>query len=349
MGVGGGSDDALRSATASDSDNGPLHRNTTTTAQGPGGTAMDRVPSEYDDATGLGPRIWPGANALARACSLMVAGPEGPENRTRIHTTPGLRAGSPRTGPSVECAADASMFVGGLRAPLLQSPLAMAGRRRAFRDYQGDPWGRLQTHQHLLAVTTFGTASDAQRRWTGCAVSTARCTARPGRRTYQATIPSAGWVHRRGGQLPAGQQRHGAEAPARSGRPRRLRRGHRPHRRGPGCAGPAAHRGRTRRAASRPTAASCAAPSRPGRPPASCCSPAAAGAGPGAVRRAGRHLVSMLPHGPGCRCWLPICRRWRALRSGSRGECWSERSAGRCRPNAVEDVAAEEPSLAEAR
>jgi uncharacterized protein (DUF2236 family) len=60
--------------------------------------------------------------------------------------------------------ADASMFVGGLRALLLQSlhPLAMAGVAQ-HSDYRGDPWGRLQRTSTFLAVTTFGTATDAQR------------------------------------------------------------------------------------------------------------------------------------------------------------------------------------------
>jgi uncharacterized protein (DUF2236 family) len=55
------------------------------------------------------------------------------------------------------------MFVGGLRALLLQSlhPLAMAGVA-AHSGYRGDPWGRLQRTSHFLGVTTFGTAADAQ-------------------------------------------------------------------------------------------------------------------------------------------------------------------------------------------
>jgi uncharacterized protein (DUF2236 family) len=58
--------------------------------------------------------------------------------------------------------ADASMFVGGIRALLLQSlhPLAMAGVT-AHSAFQRDPWGRLQRTSHFLAVTTFGTAADA--------------------------------------------------------------------------------------------------------------------------------------------------------------------------------------------
>jgi uncharacterized protein (DUF2236 family) len=60
--------------------------------------------------------------------------------------------------------ADASMFAGGLRALLLQSlhPLAMAGVAE-HSDYRGDPWGRLQRTSTFLAVTTFGTADDAER------------------------------------------------------------------------------------------------------------------------------------------------------------------------------------------
>jgi uncharacterized protein (DUF2236 family) len=55
------------------------------------------------------------------------------------------------------------MFVGGLRALLLQSlhPLAMAGVA-GHSGYKGDPWGRLQRTSHFLAVTTFGSAADAE-------------------------------------------------------------------------------------------------------------------------------------------------------------------------------------------
>jgi len=54
------------------------------------------------------------------------------------------------------------MFVGGIRALLLQSlhPLAMAGVT-AHSGFRGDPWGRLQRTSHFLAVTTFGSAEDA--------------------------------------------------------------------------------------------------------------------------------------------------------------------------------------------
>ena len=60
--------------------------------------------------------------------------------------------------------ADASMFVGGLRALLLQSlhPLAMAGVAE-HSDYRADPRGRLQRTASFLAATTFGPAADAER------------------------------------------------------------------------------------------------------------------------------------------------------------------------------------------
>jgi uncharacterized protein (DUF2236 family) len=93
----------------------------------------------------------------------MGAGPDRPANRARIHDTPGPRwFGEDR--PIRRVHGDASMFVGGLRALLLQSlhPLAMAGVAE-HSDYRGDPWGRLQRTSTFLAVTTFGPAQDAQR------------------------------------------------------------------------------------------------------------------------------------------------------------------------------------------
>ena len=93
----------------------------------------------------------------------MVAGPEGPANRERIHHAPGDRWFDDDR-PIRRVHADASMFVGGLRALLLQSlhPLAMAGVAE-HSDYRGDPWGRLQRTSTFLAETTFGCAADAQR------------------------------------------------------------------------------------------------------------------------------------------------------------------------------------------
>jgi uncharacterized protein (DUF2236 family) len=127
----------------------------------------------------------------------MVAGPEGPTNRERIHHTPGARWFD-EDRPIRRVNADASMFVGGLRALLLQSlhPLAMAGVAE-HSDYRGDPWGRLQRTSTFLATTTFGCAADAQR-----AVDQVRRIHEyvhgiaPDGRPYQASDPHLlEWVH----------------------------------------------------------------------------------------------------------------------------------------------------------
>ncbi|WP_318217030.1 oxygenase MpaB family protein [Streptomyces sp. SCL15-6] len=91
-----------------------------------------------------------------------VAGPEGRDNRARIHGTPGPRWFGPDR-PVRRVHGDASMFIGGLSALLLQSlhPLAMAAVS-AHSGFRGDPWGRLQRTSTFLAVTTFGTADSAQ-------------------------------------------------------------------------------------------------------------------------------------------------------------------------------------------
>lgn len=91
-----------------------------------------------------------------------VAGPSGPGNRARIHNTPGPRWFGPER-PIRTVHGDASMFIGGLSALLLQSlhPLAMAAVA-AHSGFRGDPWGRLQRTSTFLAVTTYGTARDAQ-------------------------------------------------------------------------------------------------------------------------------------------------------------------------------------------
>ncbi|MFD9304003.1 oxygenase MpaB family protein [Streptomyces sp. NPDC060048] len=99
---------------------------------------------------------------LGRELFSRVAGPAGPDNRARIHGTPGPRWFGPDR-PVRVVHGDASMFIGGLRALLLQSlhPLAMAAVS-GHSGYRGDPWGRLQRTSTFLAVTTYGTAEHAQ-------------------------------------------------------------------------------------------------------------------------------------------------------------------------------------------
>jgi uncharacterized protein (DUF2236 family) len=91
-----------------------------------------------------------------------VAGDEGSDRRHRLHSAAGPRWFADDR-PIRRVHGDAAMFVGGLRALLLQSlhPLAMAGVA-GHSGFRGDPWGRLQRTSHFLAVTTFGTGQDAQ-------------------------------------------------------------------------------------------------------------------------------------------------------------------------------------------
>ena len=128
---------------------------------------------------------------------LKVAGPEGPRRRDRIHLTPGERWFAEDSAIR-QVHGDASMFAGGIRALLLQSlhPLAMAGVMD-HSGFEGDPWGRLERTSHFLAVTTFGTAADADamvsviRRVHATVVGTA-----PDGRPYSATDPHLlRWVH----------------------------------------------------------------------------------------------------------------------------------------------------------
>ncbi|MDH6436348.1 uncharacterized protein (DUF2236 family) [Streptomyces sp. SAI-144] len=100
---------------------------------------------------------------LGQALFRRVAGPDGPANRARIHDSPGPRWFAPDR-PIRTVHGDASMFIGGLAALLLQSlhPLAMAAVA-GHSGYRGDPWGRLQRTSTFLAVTTYGPAEDAQR------------------------------------------------------------------------------------------------------------------------------------------------------------------------------------------
>lgn len=91
-----------------------------------------------------------------------VAGADAHAARSRVHDTPGERW-FPRGSAIREVHGDASMWVGGLRALLLQSlhPLAMAGVA-GHSGYRGDPWGRLERTSTFLAYTTFGASDDAQ-------------------------------------------------------------------------------------------------------------------------------------------------------------------------------------------
>jgi uncharacterized protein (DUF2236 family) len=103
-------------------------------------------------------RSWLGEQVRVR-----VAGPDAPTRHAELFETdePGWFAPD---APIRRVHADASMFIGGLRALLFQSlhPLAMAGVAQ-HSEYRRDPWGRLQRTADFLAATTFGPASEAER------------------------------------------------------------------------------------------------------------------------------------------------------------------------------------------
>ncbi|MGI8667052.1 MAG: oxygenase MpaB family protein [Jatrophihabitans sp.] len=99
---------------------------------------------------------------LGSALFERVAGAQGPDRRQRLQHADGARWFA-EDRPIRRVHGDAAMFVGGLRALLLQSlhPLAMAGVA-GHSGYRGDPWGRLQRTSYFLAVTSFGTTEDAE-------------------------------------------------------------------------------------------------------------------------------------------------------------------------------------------
>jgi uncharacterized protein (DUF2236 family) len=100
---------------------------------------------------------------LGEALFERVAGPDGPAKRDRIHYTEGPRWFA-ADSPIAVVHGDASMFIGGIRALLMQTlhPAAMLAVSE-HSGFRGDMWGRLHRTSEFLAVTTFGTADDAQR------------------------------------------------------------------------------------------------------------------------------------------------------------------------------------------
>lgn len=101
--------------------------------------------------------------SLTAALRERVAGPDGEQRMMQL-----LEPSAPRwfgeDRPIRRVHGDAAMFIGGLRALLVQSlhPLAMAGVAQ-HSDYRQDPWGRLQRTADFLAATTFGPQVEAQR------------------------------------------------------------------------------------------------------------------------------------------------------------------------------------------
>src|SRR6516225_8911424 len=126
-----------------------------------------------------------------------IAGPQATSRRPPAEPSAGERWFA-EDRPIRQVHSDSAMFIGAIRALLLQSlhPLAMAAVAE-HSDYRGDPWGRLQRTSHFIGVTTFGRTQDAQqaiarvqaihRRVTGTA---------PDGRPYAASDPHLlTWVH----------------------------------------------------------------------------------------------------------------------------------------------------------
>jgi uncharacterized protein (DUF2236 family) len=134
---------------------------------------------------------------LAQAVRDRIAGPEFQTVHERIWYTPGPRWFGDQD-PIWRIHLDTSMFVGGIRALLLQSlhPVAMLGVSQ-HSGFRGDPWGRLQRTSRFLATTTYGTIADAER---SIAIVRAihrrvKGTTSSGRK-YRADDPHLlGWIH----------------------------------------------------------------------------------------------------------------------------------------------------------
>ena len=100
--------------------------------------------------------------AIADTLRDRVVGDNAEGKREAIMAASGPRWFSPDR-PIHTVHTDASMFIGGMRALLLQSlhPLAMAGVAQ-HSDYKADPWVRLQRTADFLATTSFGPAEIAE-------------------------------------------------------------------------------------------------------------------------------------------------------------------------------------------
>lgn len=126
-----------------------------------------------------------------------VAGPDGAKHRERIHGTAGPRWFEPDS-PIGRVHGDASMYVGGIRAILLQTmhPAAMTAVAE-HSGYRGDMWGRLARTSHYIAATTFGPVDYAEQTIAAVRRIHERVTGTmPDGTTYAASDPHLlMWVH----------------------------------------------------------------------------------------------------------------------------------------------------------
>src|ERR1700723_2837104 len=134
---------------------------------------------------------------IGAAIAEMVVGPQETSRRRPAVQSPGERWFA-EGRPIRQVHSDSAMFIGAIRALLLQSlhPLAMAAVAE-HSDYRGDPWGRLQRTSHFVGVTTFGRTGDAQQAITRVRAIHQRVTGTaPDGRPYAASDPHLlTWVH----------------------------------------------------------------------------------------------------------------------------------------------------------
>jgi uncharacterized protein (DUF2236 family) len=134
---------------------------------------------------------------LARAIQQRIAGSNFEAVHARIWDTPGPRWFTPED-PIWRVHADTAVFIGGIRALLLQSlhPVAMWGVSE-HSGFRGDPWGRLHRTSAFVATTTYGTISDAERAIDAVRAIHERVRGTlPDGRPYSASDPHLlGWVH----------------------------------------------------------------------------------------------------------------------------------------------------------
>jgi uncharacterized protein (DUF2236 family) len=126
-----------------------------------------------------------------------VAGPQVTPRRRPAAPSPGERWFA-EDRPIRQVHSDSAMFIGAIRALLLQSlhPLAMAAVAE-HSDYRGDPWGRLQRTSHFVGITTFGRTADAEQAIARVRAIHQRVTGTaPDGRPYAASDPHLlTWVH----------------------------------------------------------------------------------------------------------------------------------------------------------
>ncbi len=134
---------------------------------------------------------------LAKAVRDRIAGQDFENDHARIWDSPGERWFA--EGDAIwQVHADTSMFIGGIRALLLQSlhPVPMWAVHE-HSGYRSDPWDRLQRISHFLAETTYGTVDSAEQRIAQlCRIHRQIQGTTPDGKSYRADDPDLlAWIH----------------------------------------------------------------------------------------------------------------------------------------------------------